>query len=222
MLEQALKTGKPHTRDAIMQALGVAARRARGAAVRLHPRPTPATRGALETVYVSAIEALGRVAGDERVGGGAEEVLYRGEWWAPDRTARLRAAAARALRAIGSPERRARARTRPRRRVRAASARRQGRAGRTGAARAGRGGPVMEPVAGCASPKTSCGGSRAALRGAQLYAPAHPLVQRVARGARRASRSCSPTSRRSRSASSTRRSSSATRRCRRPRKLSAS
>ena len=40
-------------------------------------------RGALEDVYLSAIEALGKLGGDAESVAALKKVLYRGEWWAP-------------------------------------------------------------------------------------------------------------------------------------------
>jgi HEAT repeat protein len=58
---------------------------------------------ASEPVYISAIDALGRSGASARGVDTLKNLLYRGEWWAPMRTARIRAAAARALRATGAP-----------------------------------------------------------------------------------------------------------------------
>jgi hypothetical protein len=60
-------------------------------------------RGSGEAVYTAAIDALGQSRGDADAVDALKTVLYRGEWLAPRRTRRLRAAAARALRAAGSP-----------------------------------------------------------------------------------------------------------------------
>ncbi len=60
-------------------------------------------RGALAPVYLRAIESLGAL----RDPSGVEplrEALYKGEWWAPRRTAALRNAATAALARIGTPE----------------------------------------------------------------------------------------------------------------------
>ena len=60
-------------------------------------------RGALAPVYLRAIESLGAL----RDPGGIaplRDALYKGEWWAPRRTAQLRGAAAAALGRIGTPE----------------------------------------------------------------------------------------------------------------------
>lgn len=101
-LEQALKSGKPHTREAILQALG-SLRDERAAPLFVHLLTHTGYTGPLEADYVSNIESLGRVANDERSVAALKAILYRGEWYAPGRTSRLRAAAARALRAISLP-----------------------------------------------------------------------------------------------------------------------
>ncbi|MEO8677925.1 MAG: HEAT repeat domain-containing protein, partial [Vicinamibacterales bacterium] len=101
-LEQALKNGKPHTRDAILQALG-SLRDERAAPLFVYILMHTGYNGGLEGVYVSSIESLGKVATDEQSVATLKDILYRGEWWAPYRTARIRGAAARALRNIGTP-----------------------------------------------------------------------------------------------------------------------
>ena len=59
--------------------------------------------GQSEAIYTQTIESLGRVANDERSSAALKDILYRGEWWAPSRTARIRMAAARALRMMAHP-----------------------------------------------------------------------------------------------------------------------
>lgn len=59
-------------------------------------------RRALQPVYVGAIETLGHVGGDEAVQA-LKFALHQGDWWAPMRTRRFRAAAASSLRKIGTP-----------------------------------------------------------------------------------------------------------------------
>jgi hypothetical protein len=59
-------------------------------------------RGPAETAYLSAIEALGRSGAHPEGIEALREVLHRGEWWAPGRTARIRAAAAMALQSTAS------------------------------------------------------------------------------------------------------------------------
>ncbi|MGE0041216.1 MAG: HEAT repeat domain-containing protein [Vicinamibacterales bacterium] len=100
-LEQALGSGAARTRDTIMQALG-SLRDERAAPLFVHILRHADHRGGFEPVYTSAIEALARFAGDHETLEALREVLYRGEWWAPFRTSRLRLAAATALRATGA------------------------------------------------------------------------------------------------------------------------
>lgn len=102
MLEQALKSGAERTRDAIMQALG-AFRDEKAAPLFVFILNNTGYTGQQEGLYTQTIESLGKVATDERSVSTLKEILYRGEWWAPGRTARIRAAAARALRSMGTP-----------------------------------------------------------------------------------------------------------------------
>ena len=101
MLEQALKSGAAHTRDAIMQALG-AFRDEKAAPLFLHMLANTDYKGASEGLYTQIIESLGKVALDDRSVSALKDILYRGEWWARGRTARIRSTAARALRSIGT------------------------------------------------------------------------------------------------------------------------
>ena len=66
-----------------------------------------APRGRLIEVHVQIVEALGALGAHPESTQTLRAVLYRGEWWAPVRTAALRRAAALALRRVGSPEARA-------------------------------------------------------------------------------------------------------------------
>jgi HEAT repeat protein len=102
-LAEALKSSDGRTRDAIMHAL-IASRDERAAPLFIYILEHSDHRGSLETVYQSTIEALGKLGGDAASVAALKTVLFRGEWWAPLRTARLRAAAATALRACGTPE----------------------------------------------------------------------------------------------------------------------
>ena len=101
VLEQALVTASDQTRNTIMEAVGlVRDERATGLFTYVlrnvdHRR--------LTAIYLRAIESLGALRDPEGVEP-LKEALYRGEWWAPWRTARLRAAAAAALARIGTPE----------------------------------------------------------------------------------------------------------------------
>jgi hypothetical protein len=59
-------------------------------------------RRALPQLYIAAVEALGTLAAAESTGA-LKDALHHGEFWAPMRTRRVRAAAAAALRKIGTP-----------------------------------------------------------------------------------------------------------------------
>jgi hypothetical protein len=102
MLEKALRTGAAHTREAIMQALG-GFRDEKAAPLFLYILDTTGYKGELEAEYTSMIEMLGKVATDDRSADALKEILLRGEWWARGRTSRIRTAAARALRSMGTP-----------------------------------------------------------------------------------------------------------------------
>jgi len=104
VLEKALTSGTPHSRDAIMQSIAL---------VR-DERVTPlfgyilrhVDHRRLTPIYVRAIESLGALRDPEAVAP-LREALYKGEWWAPKRTATLRSAAAAALARIGTSDARA-------------------------------------------------------------------------------------------------------------------
>jgi HEAT repeat protein len=102
ILEQALASGTTRSRDAIMQSIGTA-RDERATPLFAYILEHVDHRGALAKVYLRAIESLGTLrdpAGVPPLRG----ALYKGEWWAPRRTASLRTAAAAALARIGTPE----------------------------------------------------------------------------------------------------------------------
>jgi hypothetical protein len=101
LLEQALKNGAPRTRDAIMQAIG-AFRDEKAAPLFVYILNNTGYTGQLEGLYTQTIESLGKVAVDERSVATLKEILYRGEWYARGRNARLRMAAARALRSMAT------------------------------------------------------------------------------------------------------------------------
>lgn len=102
MLESALASGEPATRRAMLQALG-AFTDARAVPLLTYLIEHSSWRGEGEATYVTMIEALGRSGADPRGIALLTQVLYRGEWWAPGRTRRLRSAAARALQSTASP-----------------------------------------------------------------------------------------------------------------------
>ena len=103
VLQDALKSGHARKRDAIMQVL-VSSRDDRAAPLLVYILEHGDHRGSLESVYIAAIEALGKLGRDPEWVGALKNVLYRGEWWAPLRTARLRRAAALALRTVASAD----------------------------------------------------------------------------------------------------------------------
>src|SRR5215831_6655585 len=101
ILGQALQRGTPQSREAIMQA----------ASLVRDERATPLfaymlrhiDHRKLTATYLHAVESLGTLKDPEAVEP-LKEALYKGEWWAPRRTASLRSAAALALARIGTPE----------------------------------------------------------------------------------------------------------------------
>ena len=102
ILEQALAGGTTQSRDAIMQSIGLV-RDERATPLFAYILGHVDHTGALAPVYLRAIESLGAL----RDPGGIaplREVLYKGEWWAPRRTAALRRAAASALARIGTAD----------------------------------------------------------------------------------------------------------------------
>jgi HEAT repeat protein len=96
VLHQALITSPPTTRDTITRML-MATRDERAAPLFVYILEHSGHRGALESVYVSVLETLGKLANDAASVEALARVLHRGEWWAPLRTQRLRNAAATAL-----------------------------------------------------------------------------------------------------------------------------
>jgi HEAT repeat protein len=101
VLGQALERGTAQSREAIMQA----------ASLVRDERATPLfaymlrhiDHRRLTSTYLHAVESLGTLKDPEAVAP-LKEALYKGEWWAPRRTASLRNAAALALSRIGTPE----------------------------------------------------------------------------------------------------------------------
>ena len=102
MLEQALRSGAAHTREVIMQSLG-GFRDEKAAPLFIQIIATTDYKGARESIYTQTVETLGKLAVDDRSVAVLKDILYRGEWWARGRTARIRAVAARALRSMGTP-----------------------------------------------------------------------------------------------------------------------
>ena len=102
VLEQALGTGTARSREAIMQALG-SPRDERAAPLLVYILEHVSHRGPLAWVYARALDLLGQLHDPQSVPA-LRDALYRGEWWAPGRTASLRHAAAAALARIGTAE----------------------------------------------------------------------------------------------------------------------
>ena len=101
VLEQALMTGSAGSREAIMRSIGTRDERATPlfAYIVLHLDH----RGPLGAIYLRAIESLGQLRDPEGIPA-LKDALYRGDWWAPRRTAMLRRAAAHSLARIATPE----------------------------------------------------------------------------------------------------------------------
>ena len=102
VLGQALESGTPRSRDAIMQALG-SSRDEHAGQLLVYILEHVNHAGALGWVYARALDLLGQVRDPQSVQA-LQTALYRGEWWAPRRTAALRRAAAAALARIGSDD----------------------------------------------------------------------------------------------------------------------
>lgn len=103
-LRETLSSGSPRAREVITQSVSWL-RDERAAPIFAHILRHSAYQGASEEFYRLTIEAIGHLGSADRDALDAvKAVLYRGEWWAPGRTSRLRRAAASALRANGTPE----------------------------------------------------------------------------------------------------------------------
>jgi hypothetical protein len=102
VLQRALISGTEQTRGTIMKSLS-AARDERSAPMLSYIISHVDHKGPHQSLYVSAIEAPGALKDPQAVSA-LKDALYRGEWWAPRRTAALRSAAATALARIGSPD----------------------------------------------------------------------------------------------------------------------
>jgi len=102
VLKRAMTTGTNASREAILHSLGTV-RDERAAPLFAYILDNVDHRGPLSSVYLRAIEALGALKDSAGVPA-LKAALYRGEWWAPRRTALLRGAAAGALARIGTPE----------------------------------------------------------------------------------------------------------------------
>ena len=102
VLQNAITNGAVEARDTIMKSLA-SVRDDRAAAMFGYIVSHVEHRGEFQPVYLGAIEALGALKAVDGVKA-LREALYRGEWWAPRRTASLRSAAAASLARIGTPE----------------------------------------------------------------------------------------------------------------------
>lgn len=102
ILERGLTTGSDRSRDAILSALG-GMRDERAIPLFLHIVGQREYRRTARTVYLSALEVLGSMGGADALAG-LGRALEEGEWWAPFRTSAIRAAAAAAIRQVGTPE----------------------------------------------------------------------------------------------------------------------
>jgi hypothetical protein len=103
-LRDALTSGPPRTRDMITGALGTL-RDERAAPLFAFIVRQGVGRGRTEKMYLSAVDALGALrVSDELTIGTLQAATRRGNWWQPFQARRLRTAAVKALRTIGSPE----------------------------------------------------------------------------------------------------------------------
>jgi hypothetical protein len=105
VLEKALASGTDRSREAIMRAV-IGLRDERATPLFTYIVRHVSHRGPLVEVYLRAIESLGTLRDPEAIEP-LKEALYRGEWWAPRRSAVLRSASAQALARIGTEEARA-------------------------------------------------------------------------------------------------------------------
>ncbi|HEY7290816.1 MAG TPA: HEAT repeat domain-containing protein [Vicinamibacterales bacterium] len=102
ILRKALTTGTEESRDAIMRSV-TSVRDERAAPLFTYILKNVDHRGPLAALYLRAVESLGVLKDPDSIGP-LKDTLFKGEWWAPRRTAALRAAAAGALARIGTPE----------------------------------------------------------------------------------------------------------------------
>ena len=102
VLQKALMSGT-QAGNAIPQQL-ITLKEERSAPLLCYVLKNTIPRGRLIEVHTQVMEALGALGSHPESISTLEQALYRGEWWAPTRTAILRRAAALALGRIGSPE----------------------------------------------------------------------------------------------------------------------
>jgi len=102
VLHDALSSGTPRQRDAIVGALG-SLRDERALPLFCHMVGRDEYRRTMLVAYQAAVDGLAAVGGPDAIAALAD-ALTRGEWWAPFRTAAIRRLLATALRKIGSPD----------------------------------------------------------------------------------------------------------------------
>jgi HEAT repeat protein len=102
VLENALVSGTA-SRDTILQQL-INLRDDKAVPLLCYVLNHTSPKGNLVAVHVQVMEALGNLAARPDSIGTLRGILYRGEWWAPWRTAALRHAAAGALQRLGTAE----------------------------------------------------------------------------------------------------------------------
>ena len=102
VLQKALMSGTP-AGNSIPQQL-ITLKEERAAPLLCYVLKNTVPRGRLIEIHTQIMEALGALGSHPDSISTLQTVLYRGEWWAPTRTATLRRAAALALGRIGSPE----------------------------------------------------------------------------------------------------------------------
>jgi HEAT repeat protein len=102
VLEKAL-VGSAGSRDTILQQL-IGMRDEKAVPLLCYVLDRTAPRGRLVEVHAQIIDALGGLGAHRESTRTLRDILYRGQWWAPFRTAALRQAAASALRRIASAE----------------------------------------------------------------------------------------------------------------------
>jgi HEAT repeat protein len=102
VLEKALVGGSA-SRDTILQQL-IGLRDDKAIPLLCYVLNHTSPRRNMVSVHAQIIEALGTLAAHRESTRTLRAILYRGEWWAPLRTAALRRAAAAALRRIGDSE----------------------------------------------------------------------------------------------------------------------
>jgi HEAT repeat protein len=102
VLQNAITHGSTESRETIMKSLA-SVRDDRAAPMFGFIISHVDHKGEFLPLYLGAIEALGSLKSPDGVES-LREALYRGEWWAPRRTASLRSAAAASLARIATPE----------------------------------------------------------------------------------------------------------------------